>query len=229
VRKSVTNTIILSAIILIFSSAIAFSTTGDAFLSKGSSEVFITADGLLKLIDDNRDGVAYGAGDDLSNDPLIISVRKKEHYEAGHIPGAINIATFTGMAKAENLAKLDEALNAHKAKTGNDQIVVYCYTGHGAGLTTGVLGALGYNVKNMKFGMCYGWNNDAAIGCGKPTPTPINAFVEAVKPPVEKPPVTPAPTPTPTPAPKEGVCGPTAVVAIAMLPLVLYGVRKRWK
>ncbi|RLG57013.1 MAG: hypothetical protein DRN88_03270, partial [Candidatus Hydrothermarchaeota archaeon] len=127
------------------------------------------------------------------------------------------------IAKPENLAKIQAALDEHKAKTGNDQIVVYCYTGHSGGLVTAVLGALGYNVKNLKFGFCGSWNNDAALGCGKPVPTPINGMLEkaGVKKPAEE--EKPAPAeekPAPPAAPKKGICGPTAIVIFAVLPLL---------
>jgi rhodanese-related sulfurtransferase len=88
---------------------------------------------------------------DADNDPFIVSVRGPDHYALGHIPGAVNIPWRT-VAGLENLAKLPT----------DRQIVVYCYTGHTGQVATTVLGALGYNVSNLKFGMM-GWTEDSEV------------------------------------------------------------------
>jgi len=88
---------------------------------------------------------------DTSNDPIIISVRKAEHYAIGHIPGAINIS-WTNISTLSELKKLDP----------DAEIVCYCYTGHTGGVATTVLNMLGYNAKNLKFGMC-GWTMDSDV------------------------------------------------------------------
>jgi rhodanese-related sulfurtransferase len=93
------------------------------------------------LFDNLNDG-------DESNDPLVVSVRSAEHYELGHIPGAINIP-WKAIAKPENLAKLP----------ADQQIVLYCYTGHTGQVATTVLKALGYDAVNLKYGMM-GWTED---------------------------------------------------------------------
>ncbi|MFC2045722.1 rhodanese-like domain-containing protein [Chloroflexota bacterium] len=104
----------------------------------------ISAEELYEILyDDNPD-----------NDPFILSVRSPEHYEYGHIPGAINIP-WREVAKEENLAKLP-----------NDrQIVVYCYTGHSSSQVASLLNILGYDTINLKFGMT-SWtpNKDIAPG-----------------------------------------------------------------
>jgi rhodanese-related sulfurtransferase len=116
---------------------------------------------------------------DSNNDPIIISVRKAEDYAKGHIPGAVNIA-FTGIAKKENLQKLDL----------DRQIVVYCYTGRTGSQATAILNVLGYDAKNLLWGMS-GWTTDPvvaakrfdpdtspdypfAIGAGEAVPTTPN-------------------------------------------------------
>jgi len=88
---------------------------------------------------------------DPNNDPIIISVRKAEDYAKGHIPGAVNIA-FTGIAKKENLQKLDP----------DKQIVVYCYTGRTGSQATAILNVLGYDAKNLLWGMS-GWTTDPVL------------------------------------------------------------------
>jgi rhodanese-related sulfurtransferase len=88
---------------------------------------------------------------DLSNDPIIISVRKAEDYAKGHIPGAVNIP-FTSIAKKENLQKLDP----------DKQIVVYCYTGRSGSQATAILNTLGYDAINLLWGIS-GWTTDPVV------------------------------------------------------------------
>lgn len=101
----------------------------------------IAAQALFDLLNDG----------DPSNDPVIVSVRKPEHYAIGHIPGAINLPYAT-IADEASLRKLPP----------DRPIVVYCYTGHTGGIATAILGTLGYDVKNLKYGMA-GWTQDAAV------------------------------------------------------------------
>lgn len=103
---------------------------------------------------------------DESNDPLVLSVRAREHYDKGHIPGAYNIP-WKQIADPDNLAKLPK----------DKQIVVYCYTGHTGQVAATILNVLGYNVINLKFGMM-GWNDDPEVLAQDP-------FVEAAGYPVE--------------------------------------------
>jgi rhodanese-related sulfurtransferase len=88
---------------------------------------------------------------DADNDPVIVSVRSPEHYAVGHIPGAINIP-WRSVAASENLAKLSP----------DEKIVAYCYTGHTGQVAATVLGMLGYDVSNMKYGMM-GWTEDDEV------------------------------------------------------------------
>jgi rhodanese-related sulfurtransferase len=97
---------------------------------------------------------------DTSDDPLVVDVRAPDtdgdpdrlKYETAHIKGSIYIDRFERMADKRNLDKLDTALAKHVRTTGNDVVVVYCNSGHTAGILTGVLGTLGYNVRNLKKG-----------------------------------------------------------------------------
>ena len=81
----------------------------------------------------------------------IVSVRSADDYAVGHVPGAINIPWKT-IAEADNLKKLDPE------KT----IITYCYTGHTGQVACTVLNLLGYEAKNMKFGMM-GWTDDPDV------------------------------------------------------------------
>jgi rhodanese-related sulfurtransferase len=96
------------------------------------------------LFDNLNDG-------DTSNDPVVVSVRSAEHYALGHISGAINIP-WSQIASPENLAKLPT----------DRQIVTYCYTGHTGQVAATVLGVLGYDVVNLKYGMM-GWTEDDEV------------------------------------------------------------------
>jgi rhodanese-related sulfurtransferase len=110
----------------------------------------ISADSLYERITDNE----------TDNDPFILSIRRQEHYELGHIPGAINIG-LTSLFSEENLAKLPI----------NNQIVVVCYTGHTASQATALLNSLGFNATALKFGMC-SWTSDSevtVVNCYDPT------------------------------------------------------------
>lgn len=79
---------------------------------------------------------------DTSNDPVILDTRSAEHYAAGHIPGAINVAP-KDLFTVAGLAKLPK----------DKQIVPYCYSGQTASQVTGALRLLGYDAYNMQFGM----------------------------------------------------------------------------
>lgn len=111
-----------------------------AYLDAGTAPVITAAD-LFDLLNDG----------DETNAPFIISVRAPDAYAIGHIPGAINIPWKT-IAQEENLRSIPP----------NRDIVVYCYTGHSGALATTVLNVLGYNARNMKFGMV-AWTGDADV------------------------------------------------------------------
>ncbi len=75
------------------------------------------------------------------NDVQIVDVRNAAEYEAGHIPGAINL--FVGTL-ADNLDKLDR----------NKQLVVHCQSGARAAIAQSVLAAHGFkDVLNFSGGM----------------------------------------------------------------------------
>ena len=63
---------------------------------------------------------------------LVIDVREPSEYEAGHMPGAVNISLRT------------LAANADKIPT-DTQVFVYCASGYRAGLATSSLRVMGYD------------------------------------------------------------------------------------
>lgn len=111
----------------------------NAYASSGAK--YIKAGDLLDLITDGED----------ANDPVIVSIRDAEDYALGHIPGAINIP-FKEIAKIENLEKLNP----------DRQIVIYCYTGRTASQATAILNILGYDARNLLWGIT-GWTTDPEI------------------------------------------------------------------
>lgn len=114
------------------------------------------------LDDDKDDNLAdyrggHNGGDQISNDPLVLDIRKQSDYDATHIPGAVWLATAEKMAEAENLLKLSQLLDEHVASGGKKEMVLYCYTGNTSGLVAGVLGSMGFPVKNLMYGFDIGW------------------------------------------------------------------------
>jgi len=71
----------------------------------------------------------------------ILSIRQKDAYDAGHVPGAKNIAWGDGMQSQFSGLPTDK------------KIIVYCYTGQTAGQTVGALRFLGYDAVSMRGGM----------------------------------------------------------------------------
>lgn len=83
----------------------------------------------------------------------VIDVRAAADYQAGHIPGAKNVA-------------IPDVLNHIKANEATiknyDKIVITCYTGQSAQMPVTILRLLGYkNVYSLKWGMC-SWHKDFA-------------------------------------------------------------------
>jgi rhodanese-related sulfurtransferase len=113
----------------------------DAWLNGEDTTPIVSADSVFENLSDG----------DTSNDPVVLSVRSADSYAMGHISGAINIA-WNQIASPENLAKLPP----------DQPIVVYCYTGHTGQVATTVLGVLGYQVSNIKYGMM-GWTEDDEV------------------------------------------------------------------
>ena len=123
---------------------------GDFEIVRAAAEQWLTSPAAAPII--SADALWENLGDgDPDNDPFIVSVRKPESYELGHVPGAVNIP-WTQVAKTENLAKLP----------ADQEIAAYCYTGHTGQVATTALGMMGYPVSNVKYGMM-GWTEDDEV------------------------------------------------------------------
>ena len=116
-------------------------TDADAYFSGGIKN--ISADVLYDNLND---------GDD-SNNPYIISVRSKEDYDKGHIPGAVWMDPKT-LFTPDNLATIPM----------DKQVVVYCYTGQTASQVASALNMLGYDAYNLLFGFKINTPADALKG-----------------------------------------------------------------
>jgi len=107
----------------------------------GSDDPVVTAQAFFEDMND---------GDD-SNEYSVLSVRSLEHYDIGHIPGAVSVP-WKESGDATKLSVLP----------GDQPIVVYCYTGHTSAVATMALRMLGYEAYNMKFGIM-AWTKDQGV------------------------------------------------------------------
>lgn len=97
----------------------------------------ISVDSLFELVDAE------------SEDYTILSIRRADDYEQGHIAGAINIPFGKGMQEQFSEIPTDKP------------VIVYCYSGQTASQTMPVLRMLGYEAYNLAGGM---GNADAGTG-----------------------------------------------------------------
>lgn len=79
--------------------------------------------------------------------PILLDVRSEEEYEAGHIPGAINVPYDQIAASLDSLESFRTA-----------EIVVYCRTGRRAGVAENVLREAGFTRVFDLEGHMTSWN-----------------------------------------------------------------------
>lgn len=120
-------------------------TAFDNYLSSGPTAATTAANVFDNLND----------GDDTTT-PFVISARSADDFAIGHIPGAVNIPWRT----VGNTGALD-------ALPDDQPIVVYCYTGHTGAVATALIGAMGYDAVNLKYGML-AWTRDEAVRAASP-------------------------------------------------------------
>lgn len=86
---------------------------------------------------------------------LLIDVRPKADYDAGHVPGAISMPLDV-LFHPDNLASLP---------TDGTTIVLICATGHTESMALGGLVALGYQPYALRFGSM-GWRAETSVQVG---------------------------------------------------------------
>lgn len=100
----------------------------------------VTAEDLLQAGLDKRDN-------------YLVDVREHQHYQLGHIEGAVNIP-LTELAEVEMLKHLPE----------DKRIILIGYDGLDASQGTRVLVSLGYDAAALKYGMSYWHGNEQLTG-----------------------------------------------------------------
>ena len=95
-------------------------------------------DGYLISVEKLQERIKAG-----KKDFIIVDVRvpKDKTYDLGHIPGAIYLG-FPTIVRPENLAKLSK----------EQDIILYCNTGHEENKALAVLRMLGYRAYGLKWG-----------------------------------------------------------------------------
>ncbi|MGC4106690.1 MAG: rhodanese-like domain-containing protein [Thermomicrobiales bacterium] len=100
------------------------------------------------------------------NDPdvVLIDTRPASDYEAGHIPGAINLDyTENGTGGTPNVWKSPDALKTLYASigaTGDKRIIPYCHSGTKSAVTFFTLWLLGYPEIALYTGSWEEWSSD---------------------------------------------------------------------
>jgi rhodanese-related sulfurtransferase len=112
----------------------------DGYMGDGKA-VFTTAESLYTLLTDSNQ----------SNDPFLLDIRLPEYYEAGHIPGSVNIE-MSGLFKKGNLSSLPT----------NRQIAVICYLGQTGGEAAAYLNVNGFDAVALKWGMT-SWTKNTTV------------------------------------------------------------------
>jgi rhodanese-related sulfurtransferase len=134
----------------------------DAYAQSGElSEV--TAKQLYQNLTDGKE----------ANDPLILNVYEPNSelpnvYAKGHIPGAVKIPWGLALSEKEFLVlRGGYAREGYMTKLPKDkQIVVYSYNGHLGDQLATLLKLVGYDAKNLKWGIT-SWTRDKAVAPGR--------------------------------------------------------------
>lgn len=119
-------------------------TTGLAILEERINQVLASADpfGDIKI--------AWGTVTGNLSNYFILNYWPENHYNLGHLPGAVQYTPKTDLKLSTNLKTLPT----------NKTIVLYCYTGQTSAQVVSVLKLLGYDIKTLLFGvnvMNYDW------------------------------------------------------------------------
>lgn len=83
----------------------------------------------------------------------VIDIRSSDHFQRGHIQGAVNIP-FRQLADSASLKKIPT----------DKQVVVVCYDGHASSQAARILNLAGYQATALKDGMSVWTGNESIIG-----------------------------------------------------------------
>ncbi len=100
---------------------------------------------------------------------FVVDLRAPEHYQAGHIAGAVNIP-FRLLAETDSLKKIP----------ADKQTVMVCYDGHAASQAVRIVNQLGYNAVAMRDGMSIWTGDTKVIG------SPVIACAQVLEHPIAK-------------------------------------------
>jgi rhodanese-related sulfurtransferase len=94
--------------------------------------------------------IAYGTVTANASNYYIVNYWASNHYDLGHIPGAIQYTPKADLKIATSL----------KTLPANKTVVVYCYTGQTSAQVAAILRVMGYDAKSLLYGvntMNYDW------------------------------------------------------------------------
>jgi len=98
---------------------------------------------------------AWLHNEDPDDQPLVLSVRSPQQYAAGHIKGSINIP-LAQLSRKESLSKLPT----------DRTIVVVSNDGMSGSQAMAILNIMGYDARNLLFGMT-GWTENDSVAPGR--------------------------------------------------------------
>ena len=133
-------------------------------------------DAQITAVNDAGFGEAAITSDKVTANPddyYIVNYWSTDHYNLGHIPGAIQYTPHEDILSTEALKTLPT----------DKTVVVYCYSGQTSAFTAAYLKVLGYDAKTLKFGVngmatdwagdngLFKWNPDSHIAGYTTVPT----------------------------------------------------------
>jgi rhodanese-related sulfurtransferase len=131
-----------------------------AIIAKYADKYLSGVPGRTVMANKLMDGVDDFANpyDELS-DFFVLDIRSAKDYAIAHVPGAINVP-FALIAKPENLIQYPT----------DRPILVVCYTGHTASMTSSILNTLGFDAWALRNGWL-AWGSAVTVITGGNYPT----------------------------------------------------------
>jgi len=82
----------------------------------------------------------------MTGDPYVIDIRNADDFNTGHIQGAVNLSAGAVISHLESAVL-----------SGDEKVVITCYTGQTAGFVTSLVRLAGFDAYSLKWGMS-SWN-----------------------------------------------------------------------